>query len=872
MNKVLLWAMIVVAATGAWAQRLPDTVLPNHYSLTFEPDLAKATFGGAERIDIQVLKPTKTIVLNAVDLTIDMALVTAGGTTQNATVSLQPEKEMATLTVPNEIPAGAAQIDIKFHGILNDQLRGFYLSKTKERNYAVTQFEPTDARRAFPSFDEPAMKATFDIRLMIDQGDTAISNGRIVNDEADRPQPGKHTLTFSTTPKMSTYLVAMAVGDFTCIEGSQDEVPIRVCDVPGREHLLTFALESAKANLKYFNQYYAIKYPFGKLDIIAFPDFSAGAMENTAAITYREVLLAIDEKRASVPLRKEIADVMSHEMAHQWFGDLVTMQWWDDVWLNEGFASWMSPKPLKAWKPEWRVEMDEVKSNAKAMNLDSLASTRAIRNPAGNTVEITQQFDAIAYEKSAAVLRMIEAYLGEETFRNGVNLYLKEHAYGNATSEDFWNALTRASKKPVDKVMSSFVVQPGVPVVNVSSKCEAGNTRVTLEQERFTYDPAAAAESKAQVWQVPVCLKAPGGAPRCELMTQKQQTLTLKGCVPYVYGNADARGYYRSGYDSATLRRMSATLEKDLSPAERAQLVIDAWAAVRAGRGNVEDFLAMAQGLQGEQDYAVMSLLGSNLRYISDYLVTEADRPQYEAWVRNLLRPTAEEIGFRTTTGDSDDRKQLRATVLYTLGYAGRDPRVLAVARQMTEAALNQAEEVDPSMFANMTEVAAMYGDSALYNKIAAKVKDERLTPNEFYTWVYALTEFRDPKLLARTLQYIAGPEVRNQDAGLMIGAIWENPAGMQSGWEFVKANWPQLKSKFATYSYGEMAAYAGGFCDVRMREEVNSFFTANAPEARRSLKRTLEKIDNCVRLRQQQEPRLAVWLKQNSGGNAGQQ
>ncbi|HVP44325.1 MAG TPA: M1 family metallopeptidase [Terriglobales bacterium] len=864
MKRIAIWGLLIVAAVSAVAQRLPDHVVPTHYNLTFEPDLVKAKFAGAGRIDIQVLKPTKTIVLNAVDITFDMAVVTSGGKSQDAAVSLQPEKEMATLTLADEVPAGPARIDIKFQGTLNDQLRGFYLSKSEKRNYAVTQMEPTDARRAFPSFDEPAMKASFDIRLIIDKDDTAISNGKIIKDEPG-PGDGKHTLTFSTTPKMSTYLVAMAVGDFTCIEGKADDIPIRVCDIPGREKLLTYALKAAEENLKYFNRYYAIKYPYGKLDIIAFPDFSAGAMENTAAITYREVLLAIDPERSSVRTHKVVADVLSHEMAHQWFGDLVTAQWWDDIWLNEGFASWMSPKPLQSWSPQWHMEMDEVADNAQAMSTDSLRYTRAIRHPANNTAEITQQFDSIAYQKGAAVLRMIESYVGEQAFRDGVNEYLKEHAYGNATSEDFWNAQTRVSKKPVDKIMHSFVTQPGVPVVKVATKCEAGNTKVTLTQERFAYDPAVTQASKDALWQIPVCLRAPGGAPVCEVMSQKQQTRTLKGCAPYVYGNADGQGYYRSGYDSATLRRIAETALKDLKPTERAQLVNDAWALVRSGNSNVDDFLAMADGMQGEREFGVLQLLDRDLEFISDYLVTAADRPQYEAWVRSLLHPIAEGVGYHTAPNDDDNTKQLRASVLHALGYAGNDATVVKVAQEMTSQAL-AGDESDPSLFGGMVHIAAKHGDAALYDKVLARLKDPKLPPQEFYTWQFALGAFSDPALLKRTLEMVKTPAVRNQDAPQVIGEVWDNPAGVRLGWEFFKANWPELKTKMATYSYGQMAAGTGSFCEAGLRDEVQQFFSREAPQGKRSLDRALERIDNCIRLRQQQEPRLSAFLKNRKG------
>ena len=398
--------------------------------------------------------------------------------------------ETATLTVPERLAEGQATIQIAYTGILNDKLRGFYISKANGRKYAVSQMEATDARRAFPSFDEPIYKATYDISMTVPAGDTAISNGRIVSDTPG-PTPGTHTLTFARTPRMSSYLVALLVGDFVCREGASDGTPIRVCSTPDKRELTGFALEAATQQLKFYNDYFGIKYPFGKLDIIGVPDFSAGAMENIGAITFRERLLLIDPATASIGAKKRVAGIISHEIAHQWFGDLVTMKWWDDIWLNEGFATWMANKPLAAWKPEWRVDLDDAADTQDALGIDALKSTRAIRMKVETPDEINEVFDGIAYQKTAAVLRMIETYVGSEAFRKGVASYLKKYSYSNAAGEDFWSEVARVTGKPVDRIMRSFVDQMGAPVLSVRNSCSQNKTEIDLKVNRFLGTPGA---------------------------------------------------------------------------------------------------------------------------------------------------------------------------------------------------------------------------------------------------------------------------------------------------------------------------------------------------------------------------------------------
>src|SRR3954471_11146656 len=612
MKKLIAFIFVFALVPFAAAQKLPEIAVPHHYILTLAPDLKSETFTGDEVIHGDTLKATNKIVLNAMEIEFQDVTIQAlpavkngkPGEVQKVTVSLDPHSEMATLSFPAEIPTGPFELKIKYKGILNGDLRGFYLSKGNGRKYAVSQMEPTDARRAFPSFDEPVYKAPFDISLIVEKGDTAISNGTIVSDTPG-PGPDKHTLKFSQTPKMSTYLVAMMVGDFKCIGDKQDGIPIRVCSTPDKIQLTNVALGDAKDILHFYDQYYGIKYPFKKLDIIAFPDFSAGAMENTAAITYRETLLLVDEKNVSNNLRKTVADVLAHEMAHQWFGDLVTMQWWNDIWLNEGFATWMSPKPQKTNHPDWNVALDEVQDSGNSMNIDSTKNTRAIRTDATTTNEIAELFDGIAYGKTASVLRMVESYLGEQAFRTGVNDYLKAHAYGNATAEDFWGAMSHASGKPVDKIMQSYVTQAGVPVVNVTTKCEGQKTHVELAQERFFFDKAALDNASPEVWQIPVCYSAAGGAKQCVLLDQKQKSFGIAGCDEGVNFNAGGQGYYRVAYDPESLSKLIATVGK-MSPQEEISLLDNQWALTRADRDSIGDYLALIEGMKNSRERAVL--------------------------------------------------------------------------------------------------------------------------------------------------------------------------------------------------------------------------------------------------------------------------
>ncbi len=458
---------------------------------------------------------------------------------------------------------------------------------------------PTPAVLSPASTSQP-IRPPFDITIVTDQGLVAISNGKVISDTPG-PAAGKHSVHFATTPKMSSYLVALAVGEFDHIEGEADGTPIRIWTTAGKKDQGRFGMEAAEQCIRFYNRYFDIKYPFEKLDMIEVPDFASGAMENTAAIIFRDSDLLLDSGQSSVDQQKEVASTVAHEIAHQWFGDLVTMAWWDDLWLNEGFANWMQTKPIAAWKPDWNLELDDVRDSERALAVDSLASTHPIHQPAETPNGINELFDAISYDKAAAVLLMTENYLGPQIFRAGVNRYLRQHAYGNATSQDFWNTLATVSGKPVDQVMASFVKQPGSPMLALDTHCANDTTIVTLSQQRYFYDRSLFAAGSKELWAVPVCLKLAGrtvGQSECRLLVERRETFTFPGCAPWALANADTKGYYRSAYEPDALRQMSKRIELDFDAGERVRLLSDQWASVRVGRQTIGDYLGFRPGPQ----------------------------------------------------------------------------------------------------------------------------------------------------------------------------------------------------------------------------------------------------------------------------------
>jgi aminopeptidase N len=852
--RSILPSLFLLSAATAFGQRLPDTVIPEHYTLTLTPDLKNARFFGSETIDMDVQQRVDAITLNAADIKFGTVTADLGGHELEATVTQDELKQQATFRFGRTIPAGPLTLKILYDGILNNKLRGFYLSKTEKRNYAVTQFESTDARRAFPSFDEPAFKATFDVTLVVDKGDTAISNTNIVSDTAG---PGdQHTIHFATTPKMSTYLVAFLVGDFQCVSGRSDGTPIRVCATPGKLRFANFALAAAEYDLHFYNSYFGIRYPMPKLDLIGIPDFEAGAMENFGAITFRDTTLLVDDKIASLGGLKVVAEDVAHEMAHQWFGDMVTMKWWDNIWLNEGFATWMENKPVAAWRPEWHIPEDVAASLDGSLDYDSQSVTRAIRAKADTPEEIEQMFDGISYGKAAAVLQMTEQYEGPEIFRKGVHDYLAAHMLANATAEDFWNAQAAVSHEPVDKILSSYVSEPGVPGLVFS---DPANGMVQVSQSRFYLNPEVKPEGQ-QTWTIPVCFAATGTQAKCAVLDAVQQSLKVPAAQAF-YPDAGGRGYYRFALPNDVYAKVLGDVDTSLTPEERISLLGDVWAGVRSNHDTVGDYLNLVAAVKGDASPAVINTAVGPLAAINDRIASiPAEQQALTAWVVRTFKPAYTRLGA-PAANDSPDKKQLRSSLFGLLGNLGKDADVIAESKKIAAEYLSDPESVDPNLAQTAAAIAAENGDTAFFDALQHLYEAANNPQTQEYA-LRLLAVFRDPDLQRRSLEYAVSGKVRNQDAIFQLLLPMRDPATRAIAWDFMQQNWDKVQAQITTAMGPYLISGAGTFCSEDKKQEMVDFFAKHPiPASDVSLQRAKDAIDDCIQLRTNQGPKLDQWI-----------
>jgi puromycin-sensitive aminopeptidase len=850
--------------------RLPRTVVPSRYDIRLEPDLTTLTFRGEETIALSVVEAVREIVLNAVELAVDEAVVVdAGGREHRATVTLDEVAERCRLAFAEPLATGSGRLRIAFRGTLNDKLRGFYRSVYKDpagvtRTMAATQFEATDARRAFPCWDEPAFKAVFAVTLAIDPALTAISNTRIVSETSEG---GRKVVRFGDTIMMSTYLVAMVVGELEHTEPTLvAATPVSVWCVPGKRRLAAFGQEIAVASLRYFEAYYGLPYPGDKLDLLAIPDFAAGAMENLGAITFRETALLVDEQAASHAELQRVADVVAHENAHMWFGDLVTMSWWNGIWLNEAFATFMEMLAVDAWKPEWQRWVAFGVSRAAAFSVDGLHSTRPIEFPVRAPREADAMFDVLTYEKGASVLRMLEQYLGPEVFREGVRDYLKAHRFANADTGDLWAALGRASRQPIPTVMDGWIFAPGYPLV--SAGVEGGE--LVLRQQRFTYLPeplrwwgaAPVAPTAPARWQVPVQLRVTaGGRDTVErvLLTDAEVRRPLPADCESVVVNEGGHGFYRVRYDDGLRARLLDHLP-GLAAIERFNLVNDAWAVTVAGLMPIADYLDLTTRFRDERDKNVWSALLGSFATLNR-LVTPPDRPRLEALVRDRARPALAALGWTPQPAEDELTRQLRGDLVRALGTLGNDRDVHARAAELYAGHERGAAPVDPNVLPALIAVLAHAGDEGRYHEFFERFRTAA-TPQEEQRYLYALTAFPQPTLVEQTLARTINGEIRTQDAPFVARSMLMLVHSREQAWDFVKKQWDTMDRLYPKHGLRRMAEGVTGLATPEWEADVHRFFEERKIDlGGKTLEQYLEQLRVAVTLREREGAALSAYL-----------
>ena len=825
--------------------RLSKDVLPSRYELRFDLDFDAWTSTGWERITLRSGRPSPEITLHSIEL--DITSATIDGTNQLADVRADTESETATLRFANDIPAGEHLLEISWKGGIRDSLRGLYRSLRGEERYAATQFEAADARRAFPCFDEPEFKARFSLELIHPSGNAAIANMPIASQESiDEHRTRTH---FRETPTISSYLVAFTVGpyEFTPTVTTPSGIPVRVCLPPGLAEQGIYARDAHVRSVEWLQAYTAIPYPYIKVDAIGIPDFEAGAMENPGAITYRTRLLAADERNASIQTLKGVFSTAAHELTHMWWGDLVTMRWWTDLWLNESFASFVGEKATAALNAEWRYWRDFVADNTSAFNLDALASTHPISVEAKSAEEASQRFDAISYTKGAAVLRMIEGYLGEDVFREGVRIYLRKHAEANASADDFWRALDEASGQDVTSIANAWIKEPGHPLLQIRAKQTDDALELELSQERYFSD--ASAKPTGQVWPVPVVLKygtATGVREQRFVLRGARETVRLAG-ARWFFPNSGGRGFYRFNFASNFEGDLLDQGIAHLSAEERLALLDDLWALVRHGKATLATFLRRVEKLRGEQDRAVLASIADALTWLANYAVRDATERPFARLVEELFRPILEAAGWRPADGEDSDVREKRTRAIGMLGLYARADDVRAEAQRLVRAHLADEERLHPDIAGTVVGVAATIGDDRLWERYVARMQQAQSSDaQEEARFRQGLVLFEDPTVARRTAEGIFSPLIRVQDRGIMLIPMLQYRRTRPVAWSVLKENWDRdvANADVAPLLKQAMVNAVSQLAQRDLADEAAAFLEAKkTPDVAETVAQSLERL-----------------------------
>ncbi|KAK5814475.1 peptidase family M1-domain-containing protein [Linnemannia elongata] len=857
---------------------LPTNVTPSHYTLTITPDLKEYTFSGYVEINIDIHEPTKTILINTKELTITYGRVEIGETTHEASsTSFDEHRETTTFTFDQELPKGPAVFNILFQGILNDKMSGFYRSSYKDAEgnakvMGVTQFEATEARRAFPCWDEPAVKATFSIKLCVPSELVALSNMPV--EQITAVEPEEMTYHFEKTPIMSTYLVAWAVGEFEYVESTttklENPVTCRVYTLPGLKEQGQFAVDITPKILEYFSEIFGTAYPLPKLDQIAVPDFDMGAMENWGLVTYRTVALLFDEKTSDLRFKEQVASTVAHELAHQWFGNLVTMEWWDHLWLNEGFATWVGTLAVDHIFPEWDTWPTFIVTDVQSgIALDSLRSSHPIEVPVSDPHEIHQIFDAISYSKGASVIRMLSNWLTVDVFLAGIRRYLKKHEYSNATTDDLWNALSEESKIDVREFMNTWTRVIGIPIIDVT---EADGV-VSVEQHRYLSTNDVKPEEDETIWWVPM-----GVHPKPASIADPNQTLksrSLKFEVPegaYLL-NKNYSGVFRTNYPPSAIARIGEAIlsGSDLvGLSDRAGLVADISSLAKSGHTETKNFLELVQYYKNEDSYVVWNLLSQRVAEIGAIFgANETVHQQVLHFQRNLVDQMVEKLGWEFPEGEDYLTSRLRNVILRTAGRAGHVATVAEAKRRFKIFASDASQEsiLHPSIRQTAFEMVLTNGGEEEFRQVLkyfhnAPKQDQQVVA------LLALGAVQQPELIAEVQELAISKDVRPQDITYVLAGLSANAKARLSTWEFIKKNWTLISDRYKS-SMGLL-----GLCvkyplvwlaDKALVQDVTEFFAEkDTKDFQRALDQAIEGLNvNSAWVEREQES-LGAWLTAN--------
>jgi aminopeptidase N len=861
MKSVTVAASVLIASTGlaGAANRvvLPTNVTPSHYDISVVTDATHLTFTGAVKIDVDVKQPAKTIELNAADMT--FGHVSLSGVAGAPKVAFDPKEQTATLTFPSQIAAGKHVLSIDYKGNIYQQAAGLFAldydtAKGKKRAL-FTQFENSDARRFVPSWDEPNKKATFTLTATVPSDQMAIANTPIV--ATDSLPGGLKRVHFAASPKMSSYLLYFGAGDFERVSRKVNGVDIGIIVKRGDADKAGYALDTASAILPFYEDYFGVKYPLPKLDLIGGPGSSQffGAMENWGAIFYFERDLEVDAKTSTESDKRSVYIVIAHEMAHQWFGDLVTMDWWEDLWLNEGFASWMELKATDHFHPEWKVWMDSIDAKEGAMRVDARAGTHPIVTPILDVLQANQAFDTITYSKGQAVIRMLENYVGADAFRAGVRNYIKAHAYGNTVTDDLWRELDKTSPRPVTQIAHDFTLQAGVPLIRVAPT--AGGIRMT--QERFAMDETARAP---RTWHVPVLAQSPGDkAPwRGTVASVAPVQIAAK---PGVVVNEGQAGYFRTAYDPTLLKAVAARFA-DLSAENQFGLLNDTRALGYSGYAPLTEFLSLAQQAKSTMDPQVQSAIAARLQGIDALYDGLPGQAAFRSFGRTLLDPLFSKVGWDAQPGESQNTALLRETLLDALSQFD-DPGVIAEAKKRFAAYLRDPSHITPDTRRSMLRIVALHADAPLWEQLHTLAKNGKsaMEKDELYR---ILGTVRDHALAAKALALTLGNEVAITTRPSIVRAV--GIAHPDMAFDFVNGHQKLVMSWLEGDSQNQFVPrVATGSNDPRMIAKLNAYAKAHIPAtARGDTVKATSAIGFNADVRTKRLPEVDRWIAAKRG------